>query len=76
MGPRCQVCWEYRVDRGALANLSSLVLLPAGCYRFEVWANSHSSSAPYADGLIEVNGYPSPTSDTYGYMVLKTFKAD
>ena len=42
----------------AEANLSSLVLLPAGCYRFEVWANSHSSSAPYADGLIEVNGAP------------------
>ena len=60
----------------AEANLSSLVLLPAGCYRFEVWGNSHSSAAPYADGLIEVNGYPSPTSDTYGYMVLKTSRAD
>lgn len=60
----------------AEANLSSLIALPAGCYRYEVWANSHSSAAPYADGLIEVNGYPSPTSDTYGYMVLKTSKAD
>lgn len=60
----------------AEANLSSLVALPAGCYRFEVWGNSHSSAAPNADGLIEVNGYLYTTNDTYGYMVLKTSKAD
>lgn len=60
----------------AEASLSSLVALPAGCYRFEVWGNSHSSTAPNTDGLIEVNGYPYPTNDTYGYMVLKTSKAD
>ena len=39
-----------------------------GCYRLEVWGNSHSSLAPYTDGLVEVNGYPTETSDTYGYM--------
>lgn len=53
------------------ANLSSYVVVNPGCYRFEVWANSHSSAAPGADGLIEVNGYRYSTADTYGYMVTK-----
>ena len=55
----------------AEANLASAMDVAAGCYRLEVWGNSHSSSAPYTDGLIEVNGYPSATSDTYGYMATR-----
>ncbi len=60
----------------AEANLSSYMLVLPGCYRLEVWGNSHSSSAPSTDGLIEVNGYPTATPDTYGHMLTTITTAD
>lgn len=39
------------------ASLSSSMIATPGCYRFEVWGDSHSSAAPNTDGLIDVNEY-------------------
>lgn len=55
----------------AEANLVGYVFLTTpGCYRFEVWGNSHSDLAPNTDGLIAVNrDADGPWNDTYNALV-------
>lgn len=44
-------CAHHYADAG----LESYQRVTPGWYRYEVWAGSHSSDAPYTDGLLEVN---------------------